>query len=275
MMQHFTTSDGLKIAYSDEGTGAPVLCLSGLTRTSADFDEVVAAFPDRRVIRMDYRGRGQSDRDPDWKNYHPMVEGRDALELLDHLGIDRAAIIGTSRGGIIGMLLAATAKDRMTGLMMVDIGPQMETGGLDLIADYVGKNPPFRTYAEAEAAMPGVYPGFDKVPPERWAKEVRKYWREGPDGLEITYDPHLRDSVLEAFAGPPFDGWALFDMLEGLPVGEIWGLNSNLLSAEVVAEMQRRRPDLILARVPDRGHVPFLDEAESQAALRQFLDAAA
>lgn len=273
-MPSFTSSDGLNIAYTDDGAGKPVLCLSGLTRTGRDFDEVVAAFPDRRVIRMDYRGRGASDWDPNWQNYHPMIEGRDAVELLDHLGIERAAVIGTSRGGVIGMLLAATAKARLTGLMLVDIGPVMGDAGLDVIRDFIGVPPPFPDYAAAAAAH-ALTPGFANVPPERWMHEVRKYYVETDGGLKLSYDPALRESVLAAFDGPKFDGWPLFDALSGLPVGEIWGVNSTQLSAETVAEMQARRPDLILARVPDRAHVPFLDEPESIAALRAFLELAA
>ena len=271
-MQTFTTSDGLSLAYRDEGAGQPVLCLAGLTRNSSDFDDLAPhLLPDVRLIRLDYRGRGASDWAEDPMTYTVPVEGRDAVELLDHLGLDKAAVIGTSRGGLIGMTLAAMAKDRLAGLMLVDVGPEVERSGLEAIFDYVGRNPASKTLDEAAEAMAHVMTGFPGVPIKRWRAEAAKRYVETPEGLKINYDPGLRTSFLAAFEGELPDLWPLYDMLEGLPVGVIRGANSDLLSAATVAEMKRRRPDLITAEVPDRGHVPFLDEPESLAAIRSFL----
>jgi len=129
-MPNFTTSDGLSLHYTDEGEGLPLLCLAGLTRTGRDFDFVAPHLKGVRLIRLDYRGRGQSDWAEDWATYSIPVEGRDAVELLDHLGIEKAAVLGTSRGGIIAMVLAAVIKDRLLGVAMNDIGPAIEFGGL-------------------------------------------------------------------------------------------------------------------------------------------------
>lgn len=272
MTQFFTTSDGAKLAYSDKGAGVPVLCLAGLTRTMGDFDYMVPHLPPCRLIRMDYRGRGASE----WTGaatYTVPQEGRDALELLDHLGIDKAAVIGTSRGGLIGMLLAAVAHDRLLGLCLNDVGPEIHRPGLERIFDYVGRNPAVKTHAELAARLPRNMPGFANVPESRWLEEARLHYTQSDAGLTITYDPTLREAFIAAFEGPPVDLWPLWDATAGLPVALIRGANSDLLSLETTTEMQRRRPDLIFASVPDRAHIPFLDEPESVAALQAFLKA--
>ncbi len=137
-MPCFTTSDGLSLYYTDQGEGLPLLCLAGLTRDGRDFEFVAPHLAGLRLITLDYRGRGQSDwGDP--STYQIPVEGRDATELLDHLGIDKAAVLGTSRGGLIAMVLAATAKDRLLGVALNDIGPEIAPEGLEVIKNYLGR----------------------------------------------------------------------------------------------------------------------------------------
>jgi pimeloyl-ACP methyl ester carboxylesterase len=272
MTQFFTTSDGTRLAYDDQGAGLPLLCLPGLTRTMADFDYLIPHLPPLRLIRMEYRGRGASQ----WTgaaSYTVPQEGKDALELLDHLGLPKAAILGTSRGGLIGMLLAAVAHDRLLGLCLNDVGPEIHRPGLERIFDYVGRNPAAKTHADLAARLPRTMPGFANVPQSRWLEEAVKHYTQTPDGLTITYDPALRDAFLAAFEGPPVDLWPLWDATAGLPVALIRGANSDLLSQACTDEMRRRRPDMIFASVPDRAHIPFLDEPESLAALRAFVAA--
>lgn len=272
MTLFFNAADGAQLAYSDEGAGLPLLCLPGLTRTMADFDYLRPHLPPVRLIRMDYRGRGQSA----WTGaatYTVPQEAQDALALLDHLGVARAAILGTSRGGLIGMLLAALAKPRLVGLALNDIGPEIHRPGLTRIFDYVGRNPASRSHEALAAALPRNMPGFANVPEERWLAEARLHYTATEAGLKITYDPALRDAFLAGFDGPPVDLWPLFDACEGLPVALIRGANSDLLTPETAAEMRRRRPDMIFSEVPDRAHIPFLDEAESLSAIRAFLSA--
>ena len=270
-LHQFTASDGARLAYRDEGAGLPVLCLAGLTRSSTDFDFLVPHLDGVRLIRADYRGRGGSD----WtgaETYTIPREAQDALDLLDHLGIGQAAILGTSRGGLIGMALAATSRDRLSGLCLNDIGPVIERGGLDRICDYVGRNPAARTIDDLAARMPRTMPGFDGVSPERWTDFARQLYEETETGLAIRYDPALRESFLAGYRAPVADLWPLFDACAGLPLALIRGANSGLLSPETAAEMQRRRPDMIFADVPDRAHVPFLDETESLQAIRAWLE---
>lgn len=270
-MQHFTASDGARLAYRVRGEGPALLCLPGLTRTMADFDYLAPHLPDVRMICLDSRGRGGSD----WtgaETYTVPQEARDALELLDHLGIGAAPILGTSRGGLIGLVIAATVPDRLAGLCLNDVGPVVERAGLERIFDYVGRNPRARTLDEAAAAMPRAMEGFTNVPAGRWRAEVEKHYVQTDAGLRITYDPALRASFLAAYEAEAPDLWPCFDALAGKPVALIRGANSDLLSAGTAAEMRRRRPDMIFAEVPGRAHIPFLDEAESLAAIRAWLE---
>jgi len=270
-MAAFTAPDGARLHYTDEGTGLPLLCLAGLTRNGADFDYLAPHLPGVRLIRPDYRGRGASDR-TGAATYTVPQEARDALALLDHLGVAKAAVLGTSRGGIIGMVLAAMAKDRLAGLCLNDVGPVLERAGLERIFEYVGRNPAARSHAELAAKLPAAMPGFEGVPEARWLDEARHQYEETPDGLRIRYDPELREAFLAAFDGPQADLWPMFDACAGLPLALIRGANSDLLSAGTAAEMRRRRPDMIFAEVPGRAHIPFLDEAESLAAIRAWLE---
>ncbi len=267
----YRAADGARLAYRDEGDGLPVLALSGLTRTGLDFDYLAPHLTGIRLIRPDYRGRGQSE----WTgaaSYSVPQEAQDALVLLDQLGIDKAAILGTSRGGLIGMFLAATAKERMLGLCLNDVGPVLESAGLDKIFDYIGRNPVGKSAAEIAQKMPRFMTGFANVPPERWLTEAARHYTQTGSGMTITYDPALREAFIGAMSGPAVDAWPLFDAAEGLPLALLRGANSDLLSAATAQEMRRRRPDMVFAEIPDRAHIPFLDEPESLAAIRGWLN---
>ena len=223
----FRTSDGLSLHYLDAGAGLPVLCLAGLTRDAADFDDLAAAWSGRhRLIRLTARGRGESDRDPDFRNYNVGVEARDAVELLDHLGLARVVVVGTSRGGLIAMVMAAAAKNRLSGVVLNDIGPEIAPGGLARIMGYLGIAPVARDYAEAarglKAAMGAEFPG---LPDSRWQVCARRWFRERDGGLGLTYDPRLRAAVEAASAQPAADMWPLFGALDGVPLAVIRGEN--------------------------------------------------
>jgi pimeloyl-ACP methyl ester carboxylesterase len=194
------------------------------------------------------------------------------LALLDHLGLAQVAVLGTSRGGLIGMLLAVLAKPRLLGLCLNDVGPVIEPAGLDRIAAYVGRNPAARDLADYALRLARNSPGFAGVPASRWQAEAAKHAKVSAEGLQIPYDPALREAFLTGMM-TPVDLWPLFDACAGLPLALIRGANSDLLSEATVAEMRRRRPDLIYASVPDRAHVPFLDEPESLAVIDLFLKA--
>ncbi|SEK53860.1 alpha/beta fold hydrolase [Pacificibacter marinus] len=274
MHSTFTTPDGLKLAYDIHGTGKPVLCLAGLTRNMDDFDPIVAGFSDRAmIIRLDSRGRGASDYDPSPQNYTIPQEAADAIALLDHLGIDRTAIIGTSRGGLIAMVLAATAKHRLSGVLLNDIGPELDPAGLGHIMEYLGRPCAYKSYQDAADKLPKAMGAqFQNVSRAQWMTYAQRLWHEGPDGLQLRYDPKLRDAVQaqSALAESP-DLWPLFHALNDLPLAALRGANSNLLTPECWRKMRNLRPDMISAEVPDRGHVPFLDEPESQNVIKRFM----
>lgn len=275
MMGSFITTDGLRLHYEDGGTGAPVLCLAGLTRNSGDFRFLVPFLPDHRMIRLDYRGRGQSDFDPDYRNYTIPREAQDAIELLDHLGLDRVSLIGTSRGGLIAMRLATTHPARLSGVVLNDIGPEVAPDGLARIMDYVGQAPAFNDYDGAAQGLQAAYAAsFPGVTLARWRLQAELMWTErAGGGLGLRYDPRLRDALIaQADAGPAPDLWGMFDHLARLPLAVIRGANSDLLSAQTLTRMQARAPAMHAVTVPDRGHVPFLDEAPSLAAIHWLLE---
>jgi len=235
----------------------------------------VAAFAHRaQVIRMDFRGRGASDHgDP--ATYQVPVEAADVVTLLDHLGLARVTILGTSRGGLVALVLAATARERIAGVIFNDIGPEVMPEGLAYIMDYLGKPPRARTLAEAAAAFPRHYgAAFSDVPPETWAALARRLYTQADGHLVNRYDPRLREAVAPAFAPDAVapDLWPLFDALAGAPLGLIRGANSNILSAETAAEMRRRRPDMGFADIAGRGHVPFLDEPDAIRVIASVLE---
>lgn len=270
--QFFMAGDGARLAYVDDGEGLPMLALSGLTRNMRDFDYVAPLLPRCRLIRMDYRGRGKSP----WTgaaSYTIPQEAQDVLALLDHLSLPKAAILGTSRGGLIGLLLAATAKDRLLGLCLNDIGPVIERQGLERIAAYVGVRPAVDTLDEMAKLLPLRAPGFEDVPQARWLEEAGRHFIATAEGLALPYDPSLGETVRAGLNAPPVDLWPWFDSCAGLPLALLRGAGTDLLSSETANEMRRRRPDMFFADIPKRGHVPFLDEPPSLDVLRRWISA--
>ena len=275
-MAEFTTSDGIRIYFEETGTGTPLLCLAGLTRNTRDFSFLAPHVTDLRLITMDYRGRGQSAYDPDYMNYNIFREGQDAIELLDHLGLSKATILGTSRGGLIAMALAANHPERLSGVILNDVGPVIEPAGIAKIMTYVGVQPASKTFDEAAQALKHLMePQFPGVPLKVWRQQAEFQFDEQADGLTLRYDPALRTALIEqAAAGTAPDLWAFFEALRGIPSGAIRGATSDLLSADTLTEMHARHPKLISTEVPDRGHVPFLNEPQSLDVICKVLNAA-
>ncbi|WP_112320338.1 alpha/beta fold hydrolase [Oceanibium sediminis] len=273
-MSRFTTSDGVSLAYEDEGQGLPLLCLPGLTRDARDFDDLAAVLPDGvRLIRLTLRGRGESGWADDPATYQIPVEARDVLEFLDHLGLEKLTIVGTSRGGLIAMVLAAMATDRLAGVLLNDVGPVLDPAGLERILGYLGVPPKADTLegvaAGLKANMGAEFPTLDDA---TWLKLARRWFLRGDGSIGLRYDPALRDAVIEASKVPPVDLWPFFDAFAAMPLAVVRGENSDLLTAATLARMQARNPEMIAATVPDRGHVPFLDEPEALAALTALLE---
>lgn len=271
-MDYFTAEDGTRLAFSVEGDGLPVLALAGLTRDGRDFDYLAPHLPPGvRLIRLDSRGRGRSA----WaapETYTVVQEARDAIALLDHIRVDRAAILGTSRGGLIGMLLAATAKHRLLGLCLNDVGPVLEREGLLRIAAYVGVAPVAQTLEDIARRLPLASPGFEEVPESRWREEAERHFVTGNGQIGLTYDPALALGFAAVKEAPLPDAWPLFDACAGLPLALVRGAASDLLSAATAAGMKARNPALRAVEVPGRAHIPFLNEPEALACIGEWLE---
>jgi pimeloyl-ACP methyl ester carboxylesterase len=277
------TIDGLALYARDYApllpeTGLPVICLHGLTRNSRDF-EVVApriAALGRRVIVPDMRGRGKSANDPDPAHYAPVVYAQDVVKLMDALGVAKAVFVGTSMGGLITMVIAATAPDRVAASVLNDVGPKLNPAGLSRIAAYVGNVRPVESWTEAAervratngAAFPGRIDddGF-------WLACARRMFRERDDGrLELDYDPH----IALAFAdfdddAPPADLTPYFTALAAKPVLSLRGALSDILSEEGVAQMRSVSANVEAVSIEGVGHAPMLDEPDAWDALLDFL----
>jgi pimeloyl-ACP methyl ester carboxylesterase len=277
------TEDGLALYARDYApllpeTGLPVICLHGLTRNSRDF-EVVApriAALGRRVVAPDMRGRGRSANDPDPAHYVPTVYAQDVIALMDKFEIGRAVFAGTSMGGLITMVLATMAPDRIAAAILNDVGPKLNAAGLARIATYVGRTQPVGSWSEAAEAVRAIAgPAYPARAEDQdfWLAFARRTFHEREDGLyEADYDPH----IALAFAdfdedAPPPDLTPLFSALAARPMLCVRGGLSDLLSESVLAEMRAIKPDLLAVTVPDVGHAPMLDEPEAWDAVLDFL----
>lgn len=271
-MQFFHAQDGAQLAFRDEGRGLPLLGLAGLTRDSRDFDYLARQLPpDVRLIRLDSRGRGRSA----WtgaSTYTVGQETSDVLALLDHLQLPRVAILGSSRGGLLAMLIGATQPQRLLGICLNDVGPALEREGLERISRYVGIAPAVSSLNEILERLPAASPGFYHVAPSRWAQEAVRHFEEYDGRVHLTYDPEIRTALMTAMQAPPVDLWPLFDACKPLPLALIRAEYSDVLSRETALEMQRRRPDMIWIEARDRGHIPFLDEREVLEGLQAWLN---
>ena len=272
-----TTQDGLRLHVREYGvrefgsgtaSAVPVVCLPGLARTTADFDALAPALAHgqspRRVMAIDSRGRGQSEYDPDPQNYNLAVELADIVAVLSALEVKQAVFVGSSRGGILSMLLAAQNPAAIAGVVLHDIGPVIEPNGLARIKSYVGKLPQPASFAEGAETLHRLFETqFPKLTPEQWFAAAQRTWKTERGALTPTYDMQLACTLAEfdsEHQPPPL--WNEFDALTGVPVLVIRGANSDILSAATLSAMQARHPDLESIEVADQGHVPLLEGTE-------------
>ncbi|AKH42493.1 pimeloyl-ACP methyl ester carboxylesterase [Altererythrobacter atlanticus] len=257
------------------GDGPPLLLMHGLTRNSADFVPLAQHLAGRyRLIVPDQRGRGLSQNDPDPANYRPDIYARDMFALLDMLGVERAALIGTSMGGLMAMIMAATRPEAVSAVVLNDIGPVLDPAGLARIAGYVGPSEPFADWEEAAANCAAInrdaFPGFAEAD---WLAFAARTCRQRADGrVEYAYDPAIAAGFADSGDTPQPDLWPLWEALAGKPVLLLRGALSDLLSPETAKEMERRHSGpFTLAEVPRRGHAPLLDEEAAIQAIKPFL----
>lgn len=277
-----TAPDGLRLhAYTAGPRGGdrlPVICLPGLARTGEDFFELMRALADgpaaRWVIALESRGRGLSERDRNPANYNVLTELADLLAVLDAAGIARAVFVGTSRGGILTMLMAAARPRAIAGAVLNDIGPVIGMAGLLRIKGYVGKLPQPASWEEAAAILRSTMAGqFPALPDETWARLARRNWHETAPGIiEPRCDPNLSATLKNIDPSEPAPVlWAQFDALSPAPVMVIRGELSDLLSRETVDAMRARRSDLQAIEVAGQGHAPLLDGMETIGPVAEFV----
>lgn len=252
----------------------PILCLPGLTRNARDFEHVAQRIAgDWRVLAVDFRGRGLSGYDPDPVRYMPPTYAADVLKLLDQLGIADAVFVGTSLGGIVTMLLAATDGERIAGALLNDVGPELSDVGLERIRGYVGKQVRHESWAQAAAALMDrngdVYPDWGI---NDWKRFARRVMIQKDGAVQFDYDPRIADNVLASANAEPIDAWPLLAGLTEVPVTILRGELSDLLTPELAAKMQEHLPQAELVTIPRVGHAPSFDEPESMAALDRLLE---
>lgn len=269
---YYESSDGLKLFYRDYGSdkpGTPVLCLPGLTRNSRDFEDLANYLCHRRrVITPDFRGRGFSEHDPEWRNYHPLTYVQDMWTLLDALNIDKVIVVGTSLGALCAMLMSAQHAERIAGVVINDIGPEINPAGIARVQEYTGRVPAVNSWDEAVELTKQIYgewlPGLSE---KEWKRLAARGYREDEHGVpQLDIDNNIGEAVRKL--GPQKgDPWANFDSLRNTEVVLLWGVLSDILTEDIVDKMKAHMADLEVVPVPNRGHVPLLNEPECIAAI--------
>lgn len=277
----YSSLDGLELYARIDGpedAKLNVLCMHGLTRNSKDFQPMIEAIgTDRyRFISVDVRGRARSARDPNPENYTPPTYVGDMAALLGRLGLQKVALIGTSMGGLMSMIMMKAMPERVRGVVLNDIGPRLEPEGLQRIAGYVGAIEPLDSWQAAAEAVwhtqDSAFPGKDDA---FWMAFARRTFRELEDGRVILdYDPAIASSLKKVKAGPltRLAMWRLYKAMYGVPLLVVRGERSDLFSQKTAEKMVARHPDARLAVVPNVGHAPILDEPEAVTAISAFLD---
>lgn len=289
---HYLSHDGLSLYYRSYGSGTnAVVCLPGLTRNSKDFHELATHLASRyRVVCLDLRGRGQSDRDRKWRHYHPRTYVRDTWTLIDQLGLAGCITIGTSLGGLLAMIMAAQRPEWFKAIVLNDIGPEINPVGYARILSSVGRQREVKSWQEAAEQCRQTYKlALPDMPPEFWRAFVHRSYREAADGrLELDMDPNIGEAVrksvktvrlmarlrklgiLRRVGGVFIDPWDSFRVLN-VPCLVLRGEISDILSEEIVDRMVAIKPDLVRVTIPNRGHSPFIGELASLTAIDEFL----
>jgi pimeloyl-ACP methyl ester carboxylesterase len=273
--RRISAQDGLSLYFRDYGDPQspllPLLCLSGLTRNSRDFEPLAERLAaERRVLCPDYRGRGQSAWDPEWRHYEPLTYINDALHVLAAADVGRAVIVGSSMGGLLAMGIAAIRPTAVAGVVMNDIGPDVAPDGLGRILAWISADRPQPDWASAEQFLRRTLRHLP-IDDAHWRRLTRGTFREMPDGsLRFDWDVGLVKPLLRG-DGQMRDLWQVFRALRRIPVLVLRGIASDVLTEGGVARMVEAKPDLVHVTIPGAGHAPALDEPESKASIDEFL----
>ncbi len=290
----YTSDDGLGLYYRDYGSedsSDTILCLPGLTRNSRDFHELALRLARHyRVLCADPRGRGMSDRDPNWRNYVIATYMPDVNRLMDVAGVTSAIFLGTSMGGLMSMTMAYQRPERVKAIILNDIGPEADPAGIKRILRYVGRHAPVDSWDEAVEQLRSIY--AIAVPNRSqafWEDRVRLSYREDADGrpemdMDLKIGDALRSSMrilpflkllralrlLKQVRGFPIDAWDSFRAVK-VPCMVMRGERSDVLSAEIVERMSAIKPDLQVITIPGIGHSPYIEGPEMLGAIDTFL----
>lgn len=274
--RYFTVADGLRLHYRDYPGAShkpPLLCLHGLTRNARDWAEFAERHsPERRVLALEFRGRGASDYDPVPARYLPTIYASDVIEMLDQLSIPQAVFVGTSLGGLVTMVIAATSPQRIRATILNDVGPDVDPAGIGRILSYVGNDVRFESWDAAADAIAANYgASFDRYTHEDWVKMAKRNCREDNGEVRFDYDMAIAEPFRTAGPAPQVDLWPLFAAVGQKPLLVVRGAKSDLLTAQTAAKMQSVAPAMKLAVIPGVGHAPELNEPEAVAAIDEFL----
>jgi pimeloyl-ACP methyl ester carboxylesterase len=279
---YWVSDDGLRLHYRDypgpaDASGRPpILCIPGLTRNARDFEGVAERLcGDWRILCIELRGRGESGYARNPMSYIPRVYLGDIEILLAELKLPRFVLFGTSLGGIVSMLMALRDNSRIAGVLLNDIGPDLETRGLDRIRGIVGRSQSFPTWLHAARHFAQVHGHiYPKWTIEQWLVHAKRLCRLNSSGrIILDYDMRIAEPFKAASEEQPtFDMWPAFAALNGIPSLAVRGALSDLFSAETLEKMQAQNASLDAVTLPDVGHAPTLDEPQAIAAIDRLLD---
>lgn len=281
--QHFIAAqDGIKtyvleLIPDGEIKGDPIFCIHGLTRNHKDFEPIfdfLLGFG-RKVFAIDVRGRGNSDYDPNPLNYHPGTYVGDVANIMNVLEIEKAVFIGTSMGGIISMILAAFMPDKVAGIILNDVGPEVNEAGIARIRNYVGNSAPVDNWDDAIKGIKAIaqkeYP-LQKDNQQFWQDFAKRISKEENGKISLAYDPEIKQNLQPAKEGEPAPNlWAQFEMIKDIPIGLISGELSDIMTSDIVEKMKKISPNLKVELIDNVGHAPILNEEKALKIIKEIL----
>jgi pimeloyl-ACP methyl ester carboxylesterase len=264
-----------RLAYTEWGEPANqrvVICVHGLTRTGRDFDALAGRLAaDYRVACPDLPGRGRSHWLAAPGDYVPLTYLGDLVTLIARLDVEEVDWVGTSLGGLLGIMLAAQPDSPIRKLVINDIGAFVPHGCLERIVDYVGTDPHFATLEALEGYLREVHATFGPLTDAQWQHLARHSAR--PDtvagGFRLHYDPKLAQPFRES-AGVDLDLWPLWERIT-CPVLILRGSESDVLPLDIAEAMLTRGPAAELVEFPDVGHAPALMDDAQIDVIRDWL----
>ncbi len=274
--RYYTSQDGLRLCFRDYGDaaagGTTALCLGGLTRNAKDFHQLAGRLAARRrVLCPDYRGRGRSQYDPQWRNYQPRTYLDDVRHLLVACNVHRVAVIGTSLGGLLAMGMTAAMPTVLAGAVLNDVGPVVDTAGLERIVSYVRRLASPTDWNDAARQLRHLLPDWPAETDAEWLDMARRTFREDGDRLTCDWDPRIMKPFDEGTGNAP-DLWPVFRALGERPVVAVRGERSDILSVATLERMLEVVPHLVAVTIEAVGHAPSLMEPAALEAIDRLFD---